>query len=54
MQRHATAVGSDAGRGAVIAIMGRLTLTTERRPGEVICPACDRAYRLRLTPPVAD
>jgi hypothetical protein len=42
------------GCGATITVMGRLTLTTERLLDDVVCPACERAYQLRLVPPTDD
>lgn len=40
--------------GEVIAVMGRVVLTPDRRFGEIVCEACGNTFHLALKPPIDD
>jgi DNA-directed RNA polymerase subunit RPC12/RpoP len=40
--------------GAVIAVMGRVVLTPDRRGGEIRCDGCGATLHLALLPPTDD
>ena len=38
--------------GHVIAVMGRVVLTPDRRLGEIACDGCGNTFHLALKPPI--